>query len=145
MPSPRQDEVGHHKQLFSELNTQPGCTPVNASPRRLPDGPHHSGPRRLARSYLVRLFHSLPFSGLRRRTVSPFLPPVCFPNVRLSRTSPQAIRNQAGWLPSSSQRAATLLWINSSVAVFTEIVHPVRGRFDATLGIPVEVRSASAA
>ncbi len=33
---------------------------------------HHSRPRRLARSYLVRLFHSLPFSGFRRRTLTPF-------------------------------------------------------------------------
>jgi|694.fasta_scaffold94802_1 hypothetical protein len=75
LPSPRQDEVGRHTGMFSELNTQPGCTPVNASTRRLPDEPHHSGPRRLARSYLARLFHSLLSSGLRRRTLSPFRPP----------------------------------------------------------------------
>ena len=42
---------------------EPGCTSVNASMHKLPDTPHHSRPRRLARSYLVRLFHSLPFSG----------------------------------------------------------------------------------
>ena len=59
--------------MFSELNTRPGCTSVNASPRRLPDDTHHSRPRRLARSYLVRLFHSLPFSGFRRRTLTPLL------------------------------------------------------------------------
>jgi SAM-dependent methyltransferase len=40
---------------------------VNASPCRLPDTAHHSRPRRLARSYLVRLFHSLPSSGFCRR------------------------------------------------------------------------------
>jgi len=55
--------------MFSELNTQPSCTSVNASMYKLPDTPHHSRPRRLARSYLVRLFHSLPLSGLRRRTL----------------------------------------------------------------------------
>jgi hypothetical protein len=33
----------------------------------LPDTAHHSRPRRLARSYLVRLFHSLPSSGFCRR------------------------------------------------------------------------------
>jgi hypothetical protein len=47
---------------------------VNASSRRLPDDTHHSRPRRLARSCLVRLFHSLPFSGFRRRTLPPGLP-----------------------------------------------------------------------
>ena len=56
--------------MLSELNTLPGCTSVNASPRRLPDATHHSRPRRLARSYLVRLFHSLPSPGLCRRTPS---------------------------------------------------------------------------
>jgi hypothetical protein len=45
--------------------------------------PLFPGPRRLARSSLVRLVHSLPFSGLRRRTLSPFhlsapaIPPAC--------------------------------------------------------------------
>src|SRR5574340_1089228 len=58
--------------IFSELNTRPGCTSVNASSCRLPDSMHHSRPRRLARSYLVRLFHSLPSSGLRQRTLTPF-------------------------------------------------------------------------
>src|SRR5665213_3096740 len=57
--------------MFSELNTRPGCTSVNASPCRLPDTTHHSRPRRLARSYLVRLFHSLLSSGLRRLTLTP--------------------------------------------------------------------------
>ncbi len=51
------------------------CTPMNASPCRLPDEPHHSGPRRLARSYLVRLFHSQISSGSRRRTLSPLPSP----------------------------------------------------------------------
>jgi hypothetical protein len=50
--------------MFSELNTPPGCTSVNASSCRSPDTTHHSRPRRLARSYLVRLFHSPPSSGL---------------------------------------------------------------------------------
>ncbi len=62
-----------------EFNTQPGSTSVNASMRKLPDASHHSTPRRLARSYLVRLFHSRPFSGLRRRTLTPFL----FSNINL--------------------------------------------------------------
>jgi hypothetical protein len=61
--------------MFSELHTQPGCTSVNASSRRLPDDTHHSRPRRLARSYLVRLLHSLPFSGFRRRTLTPLICP----------------------------------------------------------------------
>ena len=56
-------------------NAQPGCTSVNASCRQLPAVTHHSRPRRLARSYLVRLFHSLPFSGLRRRTLTPLPSP----------------------------------------------------------------------
>ena len=51
-------------------NTRPGCTPVNASIRRLLNAPHHSRPRRLVRSCLVRLFHSQLSSGLRRRTLS---------------------------------------------------------------------------
>ena len=59
--------------MFSEFNTQPDSTSVNASMRKLPNASHHSRPRRLAKSYLVRLFHSLPFSGLRRRTLTPFL------------------------------------------------------------------------
>jgi hypothetical protein len=58
------DKVGHLTRLFSELHTPPDCTSVNASSCRLPDTTHHSRPRRLARSYLVRLFHSLPSSGL---------------------------------------------------------------------------------
>jgi hypothetical protein len=36
----------------------------NASIRRLPNEPHPSRPRRLTRSYLVRLLHSLPSPGL---------------------------------------------------------------------------------
>jgi hypothetical protein len=36
LPSPRQDGVGLRKEMFSEFNTQPGCTSVNASPSRLP-------------------------------------------------------------------------------------------------------------
>ena len=39
----------------------------------MPGTTHHSRPRRLARSFLVRLFHSLPFSGLRQRTLTPWL------------------------------------------------------------------------
>src|SRR4051794_41898958 len=57
--------------MFSELNTLPGCASVNASPEQLPAPTHHSRPRRLARSYLVRLFHSRLSSGLRRRTLTP--------------------------------------------------------------------------
>jgi hypothetical protein len=51
---------------------------VNASLWRLPDRTHHSRPRRPtfgrcpARSYLVRLFHSLLSSGIRRRTLTPY-------------------------------------------------------------------------
>ena len=36
---------------------------MNASTGWLPIQTHHSGPRRLAKSYLVRNFHSLPSSG----------------------------------------------------------------------------------
>ena len=64
--------VGHLKELISELNTQPGLSPVNASTAWLPIQTHHSGPRRLAKSYLVRNFHSLPSSGFHWRTQSPF-------------------------------------------------------------------------
>ena len=60
-------------QTFSELNTQPGCASVNASPCRLPDTPHHSRPRWLARPSLVRLFHSRRSSGFCRRTLTPFV------------------------------------------------------------------------
>lgn len=49
--------------MFSELDTQPGCPSVNASSCRLPDNTHHARPRRLARSFLVRLFHSQLSSG----------------------------------------------------------------------------------
>ncbi len=69
------------KVVFSESNTLPGCASVNASPRRLPNATHHSRPRRLARSCLVRLFHSLPFSGLRRRTLTPFSLPAATPGI----------------------------------------------------------------
>ena len=44
---------------FSEFYTRPGCTPVNASPERLPVQTHHSGPKLMANLYFVRLFHSL--------------------------------------------------------------------------------------
>jgi hypothetical protein len=64
--------------MFSELNTPPGCASVNASPERLPDPTHHSRPRRLARSYLVRLSHSQLSSGLCRRTPSPLFHPLYF-------------------------------------------------------------------
>src|SRR5580700_3756624 len=75
LPSPCQDKVGHRRKMISELNTRPGCASVNASPEWLPTPTHHSRPRRLARSYLVRLFHSQLSSGLCRRTLSPFTPP----------------------------------------------------------------------
>src|SRR5580700_10552119 len=71
LPSPCQDKVGHRRKMISELNTRPGCASVNASPKRLPAPAHHSRPRRLARSYLVRLFHSQLSSGLCRRTLTP--------------------------------------------------------------------------
>jgi hypothetical protein len=63
--------------MFSEFNTRPGCASVNASPCRLPVTTHHSRPRRLAKSYLVRLFHSQLPSGLCRRTPSPLILPSC--------------------------------------------------------------------
>ena len=63
--------------MISEFNKQPGCTPVNASTRRSPDEPHYSRPRRLARSYPVRLLHSLPFSAL-MPTLQSALNPVYF-------------------------------------------------------------------
>src|SRR5580700_9206795 len=75
LPSPCQDKVGHRRKMISELNTRPGCASVNASPEQLPVPTHHSRPRRLARSYLVRLFHSQLSSGLCRRTPSPLLAP----------------------------------------------------------------------
>jgi len=60
-----------YRMMFSELDTLPGCASVNASRRRLLVTTHHSRPERLARPYPVRLFHPQPFSGLRRRTLSP--------------------------------------------------------------------------
>ena len=75
LPSPCQDKVGHRREMISELNTRPGCASVNASPGQLPVPTHHSRPRRLARSYLVRLFHSRLSSGLCRRTPSPLIRP----------------------------------------------------------------------
>jgi len=56
-----------------QLDTQPGCTSVNASSRRLPDDTYHSRPRRLARSYLVRLLHSLLSSGFSPTHLDPFI------------------------------------------------------------------------
>ena len=44
-PSPCCDKVGHHKMRFSELNTRPGLSPVNASIGGLPHKTHHSEPR----------------------------------------------------------------------------------------------------
>ena len=75
LPSLCQDKVGHRRKMFSELNTRPGCASVNASPGQLPTPTHHSRPRRLARSYLVRLLHSQLSSGLCRRTLSPLSSP----------------------------------------------------------------------
>ncbi len=60
------------KELISEIKTQPGHSPVNASMSGLPHTTHDSGSRRLAKSYLVRNVHSLQSSGLRWRTVSPW-------------------------------------------------------------------------
>ncbi len=60
-----------YPQTTSGSSLRPGCTSVNASPRRLSDDTHHSRPRRLARSYLVRLFHSLPLSGFRQHPLAP--------------------------------------------------------------------------
>ena len=42
------------KELISEIKTQPGHSPVNASMSGLPHTTHDSGSRRLAKSYLVR-------------------------------------------------------------------------------------------
>ena len=42
------------------------CAVWSAAPWQLPANTQHSRPRRLARSYLVRLFHPLPSSGLCR-------------------------------------------------------------------------------
>jgi hypothetical protein len=55
--------------MFSELNGQPGCTPVNASLEQLPIQTHHSGPKLMANLYFVRLFHSLLSCGFCRRSV----------------------------------------------------------------------------
>ena len=63
-----------HKRMFSELNTLPDCASVNASRRRLLDATHHSRSERPATPYPVRLFHPLPSAGLRRRTLTPFIP-----------------------------------------------------------------------
>ena len=90
------------KEMFSELNTPPGCTSVNASPCRLPDTTHHSRPRRLARSYLVRLFHSLLSSGLRRRTLASFVRHHLF----VFQTSPRIFRRSCRrWRRRESRRA----------------------------------------
>ena len=55
--------------MFSELNGQPGCTPVNASLGQSPIQTHHSGPKLMANLYFVRLFHSLLSCGFCRRSV----------------------------------------------------------------------------
>jgi hypothetical protein len=79
-----------YKEMISELNTRPSRTPVNASTGRLPDKTHHSEPRRLARSYLVRNFHPQLSSGLCWRTLSPFLRPESGPR-NSSNQHPDAI------------------------------------------------------
>ena len=76
LPSPCRDKVSHRTRMFSEFNTPPGCTSVNASSCRLPDPTHHARPRRLARSYLVRLFHSRRSSGFLPTHPTPFSRPV---------------------------------------------------------------------
>ena len=67
---------------------------------------HHSRPRRLARSYLVRLFHSLPLSGLRRRTLTPFSSP------RTGRRLPQSNIRRFN----SRLRRLRWLWANGEIA-----------------------------
>jgi hypothetical protein len=62
--------------MYSELNTLPDCASVNASPGQLPLPRHHSRPRKLARFYFVRLFHSQLSSGLCRRTLTPLPVPI---------------------------------------------------------------------
>jgi hypothetical protein len=53
--------------IFSELNTQPACTPVYASPCTSRCPTQNSG-RVVRCSFLVGLFHSLLHAGLSRRT-----------------------------------------------------------------------------
>jgi hypothetical protein len=52
--------------IFSELNTQPTCTPVYASPNTSRCATQNSGPS--GSLLLVGLFHSLLHAGLSRRT-----------------------------------------------------------------------------
>jgi hypothetical protein len=57
-------EVRH----ISQLNTQPMASPVNASRLNSRVTAHHSGPRQLAKPYLVGDFHLLSFASLSWRT-----------------------------------------------------------------------------
>ena len=55
---------------------RPGLSSVNTSIRELPHQTHHSRPKRLAKSYLLRNFHSLLSSGFHWRTLTPLIPRV---------------------------------------------------------------------
>ena len=94
LPSPCQDKVGHHTEVISELNTQPGLSPVNASPCQLPVTTHHSGPRRLAKSYLVRNFHSLQSSGFCWRTLTPLFGPAGWKHSKTPKLDVVSLRPQ---------------------------------------------------
>jgi hypothetical protein len=70
LPSPRPASGRRGDRTLSN-----GTTRIQTPARFLrvsADVPHHSRPRRLARSYLVRLFHSLPSSGLTPTHPDPF-------------------------------------------------------------------------
>src|ERR1700757_1416087 len=71
--------------IFSELNTQPACTPVYASPCASRRTTQNSGPR-VRYSFLVGLLHSLLHAGLSRRTASAMMRSLIgAPSVRESR------------------------------------------------------------
>jgi len=53
---------------ISQLDTQPMASPVNASRLNSRVTAHHSGPRQLAKPYLVEDFHLLSFASLSWRT-----------------------------------------------------------------------------
>jgi hypothetical protein len=98
----RNERRGGRVETINLAQIRAGCTSVNASLYRLPETTHHSRPRRLARSYLVRLFHSLPFSGLRRRTLSPSRPVTLGNPGWTEMTSPRSTRSLATCEPAAT-------------------------------------------
>ncbi len=60
LPSAMRNDVGTPVAIISQLNTQPACAPVNASPAALRLPTHDSGPGWLATPFLVTLSFTTP-------------------------------------------------------------------------------------